>query len=172
MCKIASLLLGGIVMFVLITSPTDLCAEKIPDTVKLDTLKHLYDKVDFNHAEHVTITGNCSVCHHHTTGTPEEDPRCARCHKNSGSTRIVACKGCHAARPFSATAMRKMSKTAYHIDKLGLTGAYHQACAGCHRKMGGPTGCTDCHEREKEGDAFYKTGAYKPAKTVPLDKSP
>ncbi len=172
MSKIVSMLIGVIAMFMLFTSASGLLADKIPNTVKLDSLKHLYDEVDFNHAEHVTIAGNCSVCHHHTTGTSEEDSHCARCHKNSGATKVVSCRGCHAARPFSAAAMRKMSKTAYHVDKLGLNGAYHQACTGCHRKMGGPTDCTGCHSRDKEGDAFYKAGAFKPVKTVPLTKSP
>jgi hypothetical protein len=45
---------------------------------------------------------------------------------------------------------------------LGLKGAYHLNCTGCHTKMGGPTGCLDCHPRTKKGDAFYSARAYAP----------
>jgi len=159
-------LVGGLVMFALLAVPYGSLAKNMPDTVDLDSIESLYGKVAFNHAVHVTIAGDCSVCHHHTTGTPVQDANCARCHKNSGASAVVTCKGCHVAQPFSAAVMRNKSKTAYHIDTLGLKGAYHQNCTGCHQKMGGPTGCLDCHARNKKGDAFYDTGDYAPAKSL------
>jgi hypothetical protein len=33
---------------------------------------------------------------------------------------------------------------------------------GCHQEMGGPTGCEDCHERNKQGDELFSAGAVKP----------
>ncbi|MGA7828457.1 MAG: cytochrome c3 family protein [Geobacteraceae bacterium] len=156
----------GMAMFVLLALPSGVLAKNMnmPDTVELDSIENLYGKVPFNHSQHVTIAGDCSVCHHHTTGTPVTNPDCARCHKNSGATTVVSCKGCHAAQPFSAAVMRKKNKNAYHIDTLGLKGAYHQCCTGCHRVMGGPTGCQDCHALNKKGAAFYDAGEYAPAK--------
>ena len=38
----------------------------------------------------------------------------------------------------------------------------HRNCIDCHEKMKGPTGCQDCHQRTKEGDAFYNSGAFAP----------
>jgi hypothetical protein len=147
-------------MLALIASPADSRAKDIPDSIDLGSLANLYGKVKFNHAKHIMLVKDCAECHHHTTGTLVQDADCVRCHKNSGATAVVACKGCHEAQPFSAAALREKSKTAYHTDRLGLKGAYHQSCTGCHRRMGGPTGCQDCHARNKRGDAFYSAGAY------------
>jgi hypothetical protein len=153
------------VMLVLFTAPAGSRAKSMPDTVDLGSLENLYGKVKFDHSKHVSIAGDCAVCHHQATGTPVRDANCARCHKKSGAGSVVACKGCHSAHPFSATAMREKSKSAYHIDQLGLKGAYHQNCTGCHQKMGGPTGCQDCHALKKAGDAFYKIDVNDPGKT-------
>jgi hypothetical protein len=155
-------LISGITFLTMLTAPTGSLAGNMPDSIDLGSLENLYGKVKFNHAAHVTLAGDCSVCHHHTTGTPVQDANCVRCHKNSGATAVVACKGCHDAHPFSAASLLNKSKTAYHTDRLGLKGAYHQNCTGCHSKMGGPTGCRDCHERTKGGDAFYSAGANAP----------
>lgn len=163
----------GVVMSVLLAAPSILPAQNtnMPDTVDLDSIKKLYGKVSFNHALHVTVADDCSRCHHHTTGTEVKNPKCASCHKNSGATTVVDCKGCHAAQPFSAAVVRSKKKNAYHIDTLGLKGAYHQNCTGCHREMGGPTGCLDCHARNKKGDAFYHSGDRAPAKKSDAGKT-
>lgn len=162
MYAVRNWLIGGIAILTLTLAPADSRAKSIPDSIKLDSLVNLYERVDFNHAKHITIVKDCAECHHHTTGTLVQDADCVRCHKNSGATPVVACKGCHAAQPFSAAALREKNRTAYHMDKLGLKGAYHQNCTGCHSKMGGPTGCQDCHARKKQGDAFYSAGAIAP----------
>jgi len=162
MYAVRNWLIGGIAILAMTMVPADSRAKSIPDSIKLDSLVNLYERVDFNHAKHITIVKDCAECHHHTTGTLVQDADCVRCHKNSGATPVVACKGCHAAQPFSAAALREKNRTAYHMDKLGLKGAYHQNCTGCHSKMGGPTGCQDCHARKKQGDAFYSAGVIAP----------
>jgi hypothetical protein len=162
MYAVRNWLFGGVFMLVLIASPAGSRAKEIPDSISLGSLANLYEKVDFNHAKHIMLVKDCAECHHHTTGTLTQNPDCVRCHKNSGATAVVACKDCHKAQPFSGAALREKSKTAYHDDILGLKGAYHQNCTGCHRRMGGPTGCQDCHVRNKKGDAFYSAGAYAP----------
>lgn len=156
----ARLRIIGILAALLMTAmPSSLTAGGMPDSVVLDSLADLYEKVTFDHARHATIVENCADCHHHTTGAAGTDPNCARCHRNASVSGIVACRGCHEARPFSAASMRQQGKTAYHTDRLGLKGAYHQGCTGCHERMGGPTGCQDCHTRKKRGDVFFSAGA-------------
>ena len=155
-------IIGGFVMLALTTAPAVSRAGNVPDSINLDSLVQLYEKVQFNHAGHIRLVQDCAECHHHTTGTLVEDANCVRCHKNSGATAVVACKGCHAAQTFSAAALREKDKNSYHMDKLGLKGAYHRNCMGCHRKSGGPTGCQDCHALKQAGQAFYNAGAYAP----------
>ena len=137
----------------------------IPDRITISSLQKYYAPVSFNHAAHITNLKDCGLCHHHTTGAQVTDPNCARCHKNSGAQPIVSCKGCHLADPFTPTALRMQrdqQPPLYHRDKPGLKGAYHQSCLGCHKKMGGPTGCQDCHKRNDIGDALFKSGKYAP----------
>ncbi|ABQ27805.1 hypothetical protein Gura_3652 [Geotalea uraniireducens Rf4] len=159
-------LIGGILMLALSAVPPVCQGMNMPDSITLDSLVQLYDKVKFDHAKHINLIKDCAVCHHHTTGTLVEDPNCVRCHKNSSETKIVACKGCHSAQTFSAETLRekRQGTKLYHQDKPGLKGAYHLNCMGCHTKMGGPTGCLDCHKRNKAGDALYNSGKSAPKK--------
>jgi hypothetical protein len=136
-----------------------------PETATLSSLTNLFEPVSFNHAMHVDVASNdCAVCHHHTTGTPVTDERCARCHKNSGPANSVACRDCHSDSPFSAESLQKISDSPllYHTGKPGLKGAYHRKCLGCHKEMGAPTECEACHKRTDKGDAFYRSGKYAP----------
>jgi class III cytochrome C family protein len=157
-------LIGGILMLALSAVPPVCRGMNMPDSIALDSLVQLYDKVKFDHARHINLIKDCAECHHHTTGTLVENPNCIRCHKNSSETTVVACKGCHLAQPFSAETVSEKNNKLYHQDKPGLKGAYHQNCMGCHTKMGGPTGCLDCHPRNKAGDALYNSGANAPKK--------
>lgn len=137
----------------------------IPDQVTIDPLQQYYSPVLFNHAMHISNLKDCGLCHHHTTGAQVTDPNCVRCHKNSGAQPVVSCKGCHLANPFSPTALkqqRDQQPPLYHRDKPGLKAAYHLSCLGCHKKMGGPVGCQDCHKLTSRGEALYKTGVYTP----------
>ena len=163
MYSVRNWLIAGGMILALATAPADSRAKNMPDSIALDSLVQLYEKVNFDHAKHINDVKDCAECHHHTTGTLVEDPNCVRCHKNSGATQEVACRSCHSAQPFSAQTVRdKDDKLAYHTDKPGLKGAYHQSCMGCHAKSGGPTGCEDCHPRNKAGDAFYNAGEFAP----------
>ncbi len=134
----------------------------VPDTVTLNSQSKLYKPFDFNHAKHIQIMRECSYCHHHTTGTLVQDPNCIRCHRNSSKTKIVSCRGCHLADPFSAAAIKENNPKNYHNDTPSLKAAMHRNCIDCHEKMKGPSGCQDCHQRTKEGDAFYNSGEFVP----------
>ena len=162
MYAVRNRLIGGLFMLALIAFPADSRAKTTPDALELDALVNLYEKVHFNHSKHIMLVKDCAECHHHTAGTLTQNPNCLKCHKNSGATASVACRSCHFIQPFSAAALRQKDKTAYHNDIMGLKGAYHQSCTKCHAKMGGPTGCQDCHTRSKQGDAFYSAGAHAP----------
>ena len=124
MYAVRNWLIGGIAILAMTMAPADSRAKSIPDSIKLDSLVNLYERVDFNHAKHITIVKDCAECHHHTTGTLVQDADCVRCHKNSGATPVVACKGCHAAQPFSAAALREKTEpltTWTNWDSRGLT---------------------------------------------------
>lgn len=132
---------------------------------ELSTLSNLYEGVSFDHDMHIEATGeNCTACHHHTAGTPPEDPNCIPCHKNSGEAASAACSGCHEAEPFTSVNMEKTASTPYlhHKQKPGLMAALHQNCLGCHQQAGGPVGCQDCHAMTEKGEKFYSTGKYAP----------
>ena len=162
MYAVRNWLIGGVLMMALTTAPADSRANAMPDSINLDSLVQLYEKVQFNHTKHIMLVKDCADCHHHTTGTLVQDANCVRCHKNSGATKVAACRGCHSAQTFSAEALRQKDNHTYHMDKLSLKGAYHQNCMGCHSKMGGPTGCQDCHALKKAGEAFYNAGENAP----------
>jgi hypothetical protein len=116
-----SMLFVSIIFFISVAYPTD-----TPETLTLDILINRYGSVEFSHGYHAEMTGDCSSCHHHSA---------------EGST--PACGECHEAI------------TVYHYSgvqrepSIGLKGAYHRQCMGCHQEMeSGPVGCTDCHEKE------------------------
>jgi len=158
-------LLGGFVILALSLAAQDSRGMSVPETITIDSLTKLYDNVKFDHAKHIMDLKDCAVCHHHTTGTLLEDEKCVKCHRNSDETKVVSCKGCHAKEPFTSASLKAKDKKIYHRDKPGLKAAYHQSCLGCHKNMGGPTGCEDCHKRNQEGAAFYNSGAYAPKKS-------
>ena len=134
-----------------------------PETIEIDALAKYYEPVEFDHELHVGVAEDCSVCHHHTTGTGTTDLYCAKCHSNYEEMEMVSCADCHSAEPFSAEEIHRQSqKDLFHVDMNGLKGAYHQNCLGCHQEMDGPTGCQDCHARTEAGDEFYHAGEFAP----------
>jgi hypothetical protein len=155
-------LAGILVILLLAAVPGMSQGLTVPDSVTLNSQSKLYEPFQFNHSKHIQLTKECSDCHHHTTGTLVQDANCVRCHRNSSETKVVACRGCHQADPFSAAAMKEKDPKTYHLDKPSLKAAMHRNCIGCHEKMKGPTGCQDCHHRTKDGDAFYNSGAFAP----------
>ena len=142
-------------------------AAEMPEQVTIDSMAALFEGVEFDHAMHTELGEDCSVCHHHTTGTGNADERCVSCHGNDGELAVVACRECHVADPFSAEQINQVSLEIYqfHIDKPGLKAAYHWSCLGCHEAEDGPTACQDCHARTPEGDAFYHKNATGPSET-------
>jgi uncharacterized paraquat-inducible protein A len=116
-----SILFVSIFLFIALAYPTD-----TPETLTLDILSERYGPVEFSHGYHAGMAGDCTSCHHHS---------------EEGST--PACGECH--EPI----------TVYHyngaqrVTSIGLKGAYHNQCIGCHKEIeSGPVGCTDCHEKE------------------------
>jgi hypothetical protein len=109
------------IVFTALAYPTD-----VPETITLDSISQVYGPVKFSHSQHADIAGNCATCHHHSP--KGSTPACGECHES-----IVV----------------------YHYEAgkkgpdIGLKGAYHGLCMGCHEKMqSGPLGCTDCHEKK------------------------
>ncbi len=96
----------------------------VPEVITIGIISNLYEPVVFTHSDHTGYADNCESCHHHST---------------AGTS--VSCSKCHSPVPRA----RMTDKT-----RLGLKGAYHKQCMGCHREMGsGPLDCTDCHARKK-----------------------
>jgi hypothetical protein len=155
-------LAGLMVILLLATLPGTSQGISVPDTLILNSQNKLYEPFKFDHAKHIQLTKECSGCHHHTTGTLVQDANCIRCHRNSSETKVVSCKGCHLADPFSAAAIKGKDPKLYHNDKPSIKAAMHRNCIGCHEKTQGPTGCKDCHQRTKEGEAFYNSGSFAP----------
>jgi len=54
---------------------------------------------------------------------------CTTCHHNG--VEAGACRSCHGVKPEAPKAKD----------------AFHKLCKGCHKDMGGPTSCRDCHKK-------------------------
>ena len=125
----------------------------LPELVRLDSLSGPYGEVRFDHSLHVSYA-SCAECHHHLAGRPSTDPVCSGCHPSGSSGAVIRCRSCHLANRFSADRLSAdRGQPRYHIDVVGLLGAYHINCLGCHLSLtAGPTGCLECHRRNG-GDA-------------------
>ncbi len=141
------------------SAPPGAASQGPPASVVIDPLARLYLSVTFDHAMHADMVGDCASCHHHTTGAAPAESRCAKCHEAGKAAKVVSCRGCHSADPFTAVFLQERPADLYHIDKPGLKGAYHLGCIGCHQEMGGPTGCRECHPLAVEGEGFYHLDA-------------
>ena len=106
--------------------------EEGPEVVIIDELSDisdLYVPVVFSHklhAEMSELSGGCSICHHRN---PPE------------AKRILTCKECHEPTPIKAD-----------LSKMGLKGAYHRQCLGCHREWSHTTECAVCHALKSTED--------------------
>lgn len=90
-----------------------------PDRVMIGSISAWYGAVDFMHAKHASLSGDCSSCHHNSDAQPVP---CATCHPEQTD-------------PGSPATMT-------------LKVAYHQRCMACHKAAGsGPVGCAGCHAR-------------------------
>ena len=118
---VTSMLSVSVFLFITLAYPQD-----TPEIITLDSLSNRYGPVEFSHGEHADMVGDCASCHHHSEGGTT--PSCQECHE---PLSIYHYEG----------ALRQTG--------LGLKGAYHRQCMGCHKEMeSGPVGCTDCHDRE------------------------
>ncbi|OGP55003.1 MAG: hypothetical protein A2Y65_11245 [Deltaproteobacteria bacterium RBG_13_52_11] len=116
-----SILFVSIFLFVALAYPTD-----TPKTITLESVSNVYGPVEFSHRYHAEMAGDCASCHHHSA--KGSTPACGECHE---SITVYRYKG------------------AQRETGIGLKGAYHRQCMGCHTEMeSGPVGCTDCHEKE------------------------
>ena len=80
-----------------------------PDEVVIDSLAQLYEPVYFDHAMHEEIAeGTCSICHHHTLGSPPVNANCLRCHADSGESEQISCQGCHSNKRFDADYINRL----------------------------------------------------------------
>lgn len=167
--KIKSIITVMVATFALVAGFSSLAAAVAPPAqVKIDKLSKDFGPVQFDHASHVDMVGDCGECHHHTAGTPSKNPDCMRCHDSVSNSERIACSNCHVPEPFSADHLKKMAGDSkrYHRDPLGLKGAYHRNCMGCHESSSGPTGCLDCHSRTDAGEALFHAGKYAPAQAT------
>ncbi len=95
-----------------------------PETVTIGSLSYWYGPVEFSHAKHASLAGDCTSCHHKSDG------------------QATPCVTCHPAEsdPGDASA-------------LILKVAYHDRCLACHKAAGsGPVSCTGCHARKAVPD--------------------
>lgn len=165
-----SMILGALSLCAISVSyPATAQSAPVPDSITLNENGKQFKPFSFDHAKHIQLIKECADCHHHTTGTLVLNPNCVKCHQNSSPTEVVSCKGCHSSSPFSpeTLAAKRADKQRYHLDKMGLKGAMHQGCIGCHSKQGaGPVGCEECHQLTTQGEAFFSTSrkGMKPAK--------
>jgi octaheme c-type cytochrome (tetrathionate reductase family) len=117
-----------------------------------------YEPVRFTHRTHdVNADSDCSVCHHrYALG---DDDRVGQdlktMHEEMMEVRITgaSCLSCH--EDLTEKPQQKCSHC--HIDsnepdypaRIGLKGAYHRQCIGCHqnqpRTAQAPTDCVGCH---------------------------
>jgi octaheme c-type cytochrome (tetrathionate reductase family) len=115
-----------------------------------------YEPVAFSHRIHDELTsGDCSACHHRFSSDPGDrvgvdlkefhaqfdvklGGACATCHQDMKEKAPQGCPRCHAA-PSEADSP----------SRIGLKGAYHRQCIGCHESQPkpstAPTACSGCH---------------------------
>ncbi|KPL07716.1 hypothetical protein AMJ86_03235 [bacterium SM23_57] len=98
-----------------------------PDIIIIDELESLYSPVEFHHKNHAHWTvmqKGCSECHHYSPEGP-----------------IPACNECHT---------KEINPK--NLRQVGLKGAYHQQCMGCHQEWSLSTDCNFCHVKlDEEG---------------------
>ncbi|MFA5027863.1 MAG: Ni/Fe-hydrogenase cytochrome b subunit [Candidatus Methylomirabilota bacterium] len=114
-----------------------------------------YEPVRFSHRIHDGLTGgDCGACHHRHAAAADDrvgvdikelhapmeirlGGACSACHDDMTKNAPQGCARCHG-RPNEPDAP----------TRLGLKGAYHRQCIGCHerqRAAAAPTACAACH---------------------------
>jgi len=102
--------------------------------------QHRMGIVEFDHKTHAEeYELGCGDCHHDENGEPLTDLKAGDC--------VQSCYECHDkdGRPRRDPAM---SPEEWEKEQLKYYyGAIHENCMGCHKEMGGPKTCTECHPR-------------------------
>ena len=133
-----------------------------------------YEPVPFAHRIHDELTGgDCGVCHHrYSMGDDDrvgEDIKtlhemfdvrlggpCTECHEDMASNPPQACSRCHG-----------LPNEVDAPSRLGLKGAYHRQCIGCHERHPqpelAPTECNSCHHPWTPDHSTLVTLAGKPS---------
>ncbi len=113
---------GFILLFLFVLISAVVLADKAsnaPETIVLKKLENLWQPVNFDHSMHVDVAENCTTCHHKPVG------------KN------LACSECH-----------KIPFDEKNLKVIGLKGALHQQCMGCHKENKMDNSCDFCHKRK------------------------
>ncbi len=120
---------GVIILFVASVFIVALAYSKeTPSLITLNSISNLYGPVKFSHKMHIDFADSCTTCHHHGKGGA-----------------ISSCRSCH--EPIGVYHYKGSSRG----PGLGLKGAYHTLCIGCHKENeSGPTGCNDCHIKKSK----------------------
>lgn len=122
----------------------------------LNTRTDYYEPVVFSHRSHDVDTGSdCSACHHRMSDDPSDrvgmdlktmhkeievriGGACSNCHEDMEDKVMQKCSACHVA-----------SNEPDYPARIGLKGAYHRQCIGCHTDQpasaNAPTDCVSCH---------------------------
>ncbi len=115
-----------------------------------------YEPVGFSHRIHDELVGgDCGVCHHRYSRDEKdrvgEDLKaihaamdikmggpCSSCHDDMASNPPQSCSRCHG-----------LPNEPDDPPRIGLKGAYHRQCIGCHERQlkpaSAPTECSACH---------------------------
>ena len=126
------------------------------DSAVLKTKADDYEPVAFSHRIHDGLTGgDCGTCHHRYSsdekdrvGTDIKELHasieiklggpCSACHDNMAGHEPQSCARCHG-----------LPNEEDSPARIGLKGAYHRQCIGCHERQAKPTSapteCADCH---------------------------
>ncbi|MBZ5496337.1 MAG: Ni/Fe-hydrogenase cytochrome b subunit [Acidobacteriia bacterium] len=115
-----------------------------------------YEPVGFSHRIHDELVGgDCGVCHHRYASTEGDrvgqdikemhaamdikmGGPCSACHDDMAPNPPQSCNRCHG-----------LSNEPDDPSRIGLKGAYHRQCIGCHERQlkpaSAPTECASCH---------------------------
>ncbi len=109
--------------------------------------QHRMGIIQFDHEKHEADKPKgyglgCGECHHDENGEPlgnlvhgDEVQSCYECHDKNGTPRRDP----------------SMSQEEWRKEQLAYYyGAIHENCTQCHKKMGGPVSCTQCHPRPQQ----------------------
>lgn len=130
--------------------PLSLDKEKVPEKVMIKTIEKEFKPVDFPHAKIANKLN--SYCNNSSLARTFHAPKgemtlCLGCHhrlESSGNktNKFPTCATCHS-RPFDPK----------DLGKVGILGAYHRQCVGCHEAMNQKPlalECVKCHAEKQD----------------------